>query len=885
MDIKSSFKCLYKNLFKNIISSYLFYALFSNLGEALCDFWICSDVLCCTASILHLVGIALDRYWAVTNAEYIRRRTGRRIGIMIGIFWFLSVLISIPARFHTTRSFNYGGYSSVVDLNEPPNCRINQEHGYTVFSNIGAFYMPMIFIIGIYARIYQVARARIRRSAFKQSGTTSLCMKQWKQSQSKQHQQSQSQPQHQNSFKQHFNTYWCFQCRNYKDRHSVKLIQSTNNPRSESNINPENPSSSHVADTDCTMIGRKTTSLTDIPIIAIMNNNTDNNNSTHYNSSNILMNRFNNIRASIPYADDVENKPSDNHHSNDKINMNENNFYYTKPNFIQYCERKPPINKDDKLITYDDKSCQCKHYIKLNHKEIKKSKSFYHRNYTLKLDSHEHRLICPHRNSAPPILVHLTTNNNNSSTFFSELTNSNSQQLTESSTEHTNSIIWSSSSSPLPSTTPSSSSFSESSSFLADNHYHYSRHHRHHQHHKHQRNHHLHPHSHPHPHAHHHHHHFHRRLHPSSSVNRKRNELKKSTKDQNQNLDGLKIFQRCCCACYGCCSGCGGSPSPSSGSSQHHHHHHHNHHQLNKTNLLPDENSTVNIRKYCCLNEQKNYTAPSKNNNNNNNNNNDNCGMYLDSLNQNLKYSHAYHKQDTITPTITEPPPPPTSTTTNNNNSSIKKHVKTGNHVSLKLAKKQLNLRKNLCHMFNLHKNKTSNNNNNDSVYSNKHILLTQSTSNLTSQIHSNLSTMNTPTVTKELQLQSHRTTTTTTTLTTPINLQDETTITSNFISVQQQTQVNRERLEAKRERKAILTLAIITGCFLLCWLPFFIVALISPFTENFTITKFGQSMILWLGYSNSLLNPIIYTIFSPDFRNAFRKILFGRYNLRSLSR
>uniref|UniRef100_A0A183JZ45 G_PROTEIN_RECEP_F1_2 domain-containing protein n=1 Tax=Schistosoma curassoni TaxID=6186 RepID=A0A183JZ45_9TREM len=121
---------------------------------------------------------------------------------MIGIFWFLSVLISIPARFHTTRSYNYGGYSSNLDLNEPPSCRINQEHGYTVFSNIGAFYMPMIFIIGIYARIYQVARARIRRSAFKQSGTTNLCMSQWKQPKSKQSQQ----PQHQHSFRHHLNT-------------------------------------------------------------------------------------------------------------------------------------------------------------------------------------------------------------------------------------------------------------------------------------------------------------------------------------------------------------------------------------------------------------------------------------------------------------------------------------------------------------------------------------------------------------------------------------------------------------------------------------------------------------------------------------------------------
>lgn len=38
------------------------------LGPELCDMWTSSDVLCCTASILHLVAIALDRWGAPSPA-------------------------------------------------------------------------------------------------------------------------------------------------------------------------------------------------------------------------------------------------------------------------------------------------------------------------------------------------------------------------------------------------------------------------------------------------------------------------------------------------------------------------------------------------------------------------------------------------------------------------------------------------------------------------------------------------------------------------------------------------------------------------------------------------------------------------------------------------
>lgn len=88
----------------------------------------------------------------------------------------------------------------------------------------------------------------------------------------------------------------------------------------------------------------------------------------------------------------------------------------------------------------------------------------------------------------------------------------------------------------------------------------------------------------------------------------------------------------------------------------------------------------------------------------------------------------------------------------------------------------------------------------------------------------------------------------------------------------------NRESMESKRERKAAKTLVIITGAFVVCWLPFFVTALILPICgESCPLPDFVFSIFLWLGYINSMINPIIYTIFSLDFRTAFKKILFGK--------
>ncbi|XP_076377106.1 5-hydroxytryptamine receptor 7 isoform X1 [Megalopta genalis] len=85
-------------------------------------------------------------------------------------------------------------------------------------------------------------------------------------------------------------------------------------------------------------------------------------------------------------------------------------------------------------------------------------------------------------------------------------------------------------------------------------------------------------------------------------------------------------------------------------------------------------------------------------------------------------------------------------------------------------------------------------------------------------------------------------------------------------------------RFHLAKERKASTTLGIIMSAFIVCWLPFFVLALVRPFlSDPDAIPPFLSSLFLWLGYCNSLLNPIIYATLNRDFRKPFREILYFR--------
>ncbi|CAD5214854.1 unnamed protein product [Bursaphelenchus okinawaensis] len=90
----------------------------------------------------------------------------------------------------------------------------------------------------------------------------------------------------------------------------------------------------------------------------------------------------------------------------------------------------------------------------------------------------------------------------------------------------------------------------------------------------------------------------------------------------------------------------------------------------------------------------------------------------------------------------------------------------------------------------------------------------------------------------------------------------------------------SKEKIVYLRERKALKTIGIVVLGFIICWMPFFVIYLAEVFIQRVHTTysfKILSEFFLWLGYSNSVLNPIIYTMYNGDFRRCFRDLLgFG---------
>uniref|UniRef100_A0A3P9PQW5 Adrenoceptor alpha 1B n=1 Tax=Poecilia reticulata TaxID=8081 RepID=A0A3P9PQW5_POERE len=122
-------------------------------GRIFCDIWAAVDVLCCTASIMSLCVISIDRYVGVRYPlQYPMVVTRRRaLMAMLGV-WILALVISI---------------GPLLGWKQPPSqddtvCVITEEPFYALFSSLGSFYIPLAVILAMYCRVYVVAKRTTR---------------------------------------------------------------------------------------------------------------------------------------------------------------------------------------------------------------------------------------------------------------------------------------------------------------------------------------------------------------------------------------------------------------------------------------------------------------------------------------------------------------------------------------------------------------------------------------------------------------------------------------------------------------------------------------------------------------------------------------------------
>lgn len=79
--------------------------------------------------------------------------------------------------------------------------------------------------------------------------------------------------------------------------------------------------------------------------------------------------------------------------------------------------------------------------------------------------------------------------------------------------------------------------------------------------------------------------------------------------------------------------------------------------------------------------------------------------------------------------------------------------------------------------------------------------------------------------------------------------------------------------LKMKQDKKAVRTLLIVVGTFVLCWLPHFI-GIFCLITNECTWPDRYFAITTWLAMLNSGCNPVIYGAMSRQFRKRFRQIL-----------
>uniref|UniRef100_A0A2C9KAZ7 G-protein coupled receptors family 1 profile domain-containing protein n=1 Tax=Biomphalaria glabrata TaxID=6526 RepID=A0A2C9KAZ7_BIOGL len=168
-------------------------------GHIWCQVWLAVDVWLCTASILNLCCISLDRFLAITRPiRYPGLMSARRAKTLVAGVWLFSFLIccppligwsdtsqnrldegtsqsplntTTPAAATTPGSRSYCDNSSFGANHTPPcmsdsdtfykTCELTNSQGYRIYAALGSFFIPMLVMVFFYLQIYRAAMKTI----------------------------------------------------------------------------------------------------------------------------------------------------------------------------------------------------------------------------------------------------------------------------------------------------------------------------------------------------------------------------------------------------------------------------------------------------------------------------------------------------------------------------------------------------------------------------------------------------------------------------------------------------------------------------------------------------------------------------------------------------
>uniref|UniRef100_A0A3Q0RJ46 Muscarinic acetylcholine receptor n=1 Tax=Amphilophus citrinellus TaxID=61819 RepID=A0A3Q0RJ46_AMPCI len=144
----------------NLYTAYLVMGYWA-MGNWACDLWLTIDYVASNASVMNLLVISFDRYFSVTRPlTYRAKRTTKRAGIMIGLAWFVSLVLWAPAillwQFFEGKRTVPAGECYIQFLSQPI---------ITFCTAVAAFYLPVTIMSVLYWRIYKETQNRSKELA------------------------------------------------------------------------------------------------------------------------------------------------------------------------------------------------------------------------------------------------------------------------------------------------------------------------------------------------------------------------------------------------------------------------------------------------------------------------------------------------------------------------------------------------------------------------------------------------------------------------------------------------------------------------------------------------------------------------------------------------